>query len=190
MVQQNSLHHEATGRDTFLGVGVFTFFKHHWYNSDVNYFSFGHYFLIFLIIAASAYAAMPFVQNTFRDISDTYVRSQMQRVQSEVLFLSARNHNFRHVCFEGIIHETLKDIIQGHSKYTSCRSNIPEYSELIICSYLKSGRYLCVDGIGISCEITFEPSGYQCRNIFWRVLIFLRNPIGWRVLQTHLIILS
>lgn len=130
-----------------------------------NYFSLNHYCFIFIVLAAFAYTATPVVQETMRDISDSYVRSQMKKVQGEVLFLNTRHQNFSNVCYEGIISTTLKDIVQGYSKYISCRTNKPEYSQLMICSLLKSGEYICIDGQGVRCEIYFEPNGYQCKNI-------------------------
>lgn len=133
----------------------------------MNYYLFqSKFFIVFIAIAAMSFAAIPFMKNSFADASDSYIKSQMDRIQSEMLFIDQRKGVFKNVCTSGAVGGIVSTIIQENSKIVRCRTNKPIDSQMIVYAQLKSGQYYCVDSYGISCEISTEPrSGFRCKDL-------------------------
>lgn len=133
----------------------------------MNYYVFqSKFFIVFVAIAAMAFAALPFMKHSFSDTSDTYIRSQMDRISGEMLFIERRAGVFDHTCTKGAIGNILNDVIQEYGRSTVCRTNPPKNSEMIVYTQLHSGEYYCVDSLGVSCEISYEPKkGFRCKDL-------------------------
>ena len=128
-----------------------------------------HYFLIFFIIMSLTFSAVPFVESAFSDISDNYVKSQMKRIQGEMFFYQQEKASFKNSCASGTIGLLVRDLVQEHGKYVSCRTNKPIDSHMIVCTQLKSTTYNCVDSSGSMCEVAHKPNyEYECKNLLQR----------------------
>ena len=113
-----------------------------------------------------SFAALPIMKNSFADASDSYIRSQMDRIQSEMLFVEQRTGAFRNTCTSGAVGGIVSSIIQENNGSFRCRTNKPIDSQMIVYAELKSGEYYCVDSAGISCQISIEPqSGFSCKEL-------------------------
>jgi hypothetical protein len=121
------------------------------------------YFLIFIIIAVTLYVVTPVLYTSFNDASDTYARSQIQRIQGEMFFVEQKRGSFQHACYTGNIGGLVQDLIKEYGKKVVCRTN-DDNSQMIVYAELRNGGYYCVDSFGVSCEINHEPSkGFSCK---------------------------
>jgi hypothetical protein len=124
------------------------------------------YFLIFILIASLALAVIPAVSNTMNNYSDSYVKSQMNKIQGEMMFISIKRNEYYLLCTSGQTGLIINDLVKEYGKYVSCRTNKPKNTEAMMCASLKSGSYYCVDSGGVSCEVFTEPTDvYKCKNL-------------------------
>lgn len=125
------------------------------------------YFLIAIVVLAWGFAMLPFVRNMFGGISDSYVRSQMNQIQAEMVFMDrVEKGGFDRMCHFGRVGQIVNALVEENSGYTSCRTNKPENTEMIVCSGLRDQSYYCVDSRGVVCNLYQVPkNGYQCKNL-------------------------
>lgn len=121
------------------------------------------YFLIFITISAIAFVAIPFVRDAFTNISDTYIKAQMNRIRSE-MFLGYRGAgSFDHTCYVGTTGDIIRDLIDEYGRKVVCHTNHPKNSEMFVYIELHSGEFYSVDSLGGSCQTIDEPViGFQC----------------------------
>lgn len=133
----------------------------------MNYYLFqSKFFIVLIAVAAMAFSAMPFVNNSFADISDQYIQSQLNRLQSEMLYINARKGSFKGVCVTGEVNGIVVDLIKRDDLSLVCRANEPYYSKMIACARMKNKHYYCVDSLGTICEVSgFVRNGYGCKEI-------------------------
>jgi hypothetical protein len=123
------------------------------------------YFLIFVIIAATAFAAIPAMKTSFADVSDTYVKSQISRIQGEMFFMEQTKGNFKNACFTGEIGLLVQDMINEYGEHVVCRTN-SDYSKMIVYAKLRAGDYLAVDSAGITCNTSYElKNNFSCKGL-------------------------
>ncbi len=124
------------------------------------------YFLVFILIAVTSFAAIPFMVDSLNSYSDSYIRSQINKIQAEMLFIDIKKGEYDKLCYTGETGNIISDLINENSKYISCRTNKPNHSKAIICAQLKVGSYYCADSIGVTCYVYNEPiHSYSCKNI-------------------------
>ena len=124
------------------------------------------YFLMFILISAIAFVAVPVMKDSFSSISDSYVKSQMKRIQTEMFFIDQGRGSFRHTCYTGSVGIIIRDLIQEYGKKVVCRTDKPLDSKVFIYVELRSGAFLSVDYLGVSCEYPLEPSTvFSCKEL-------------------------
>jgi len=133
----------------------------------MNYYIFeSKFFIIFIAISAMAFSAIPFVRSSFADVSDTYVKLQLNRLQSEMLLIKSKGESFKGSCTTGNVNGIVIDLIKNDISKTICKTNIPLYSKMMTCAKLKNRNYYCVDSSGVICEVAGAiRSGYACKEI-------------------------
>lgn len=139
----------------------------YWYSDYMNYYLVqSKFFIIFIAISAMAFSAIPFVRNSFADVSDTYVRSQLDRLQSEMLLIKSKQENFKGSCTTGNVNGIVIDLIKNDVSKMICKTNSPIYSKMMTCAQLKNRNYYCVDSSGVICEVAGAiQNGYACKEI-------------------------
>ena len=111
------------------------------------------------------FAAIPFMKNSFADVSDTYIMNQMNHIQSEMLFIDAKRGVFTNACTQGVVGVIVQDVIQNTDS-VRCKTNPPSNSQMIVCAGIKNNHFYCVDYLGISCELSSEPKdGFRCKDV-------------------------
>lgn len=130
----------------------------------MNYYLFqSKFFIIFIAIAAMAFAAIPFMKNSFADVSDSYIKNQINYIQGEILFIDIKEGAFDNLCTQGEIGKIVNDVVQN-SIAVKCLVNPPINNKIMICAQLKTAYHYCVDYLGTSCELAQTPSsGFSCR---------------------------
>lgn len=124
------------------------------------------YFIVFIALGLSAIIAIPMVTNSLNDFSDSYAMNEMKKIQSEMIFHSARNGQLHRLCYEGRVGGLISELIKEHGEFVSCNSNTPQNTAVIVCSQLKNKSYFCVDSAGISCQVYNNPSGkFLCKSL-------------------------
>ncbi len=123
-----------------------------------------YYFLIFLLIAASFFAALPFVRGAFSNYSDSYIISEMNRAQSDMYFYKRENGNFHYACIRSDIAMLISKALYELGSGLSCTTNDNE-ENLALYVTLRSGEIYCVDSSGTQSYIkdTEKPLGH-CPN--------------------------
>lgn len=122
------------------------------------------YFLIFTIIAVTLYIVTPVLYASFSDVSDTYARSQLQRIQGEMFFVEESTLS-QQTCYTGNLGELIQDLINEYGKKVVCRVN-SQTSEMIVYAELRSGQFHATDSHGVSCDSPQEPSGvFRCKDL-------------------------
>ena len=122
------------------------------------------YFLVFVLMAVAAYVLTPVFQSSFADASDDYAKSQITRIQGEMLFINSRRGVFSQVCTTGVIGELVQDLIAEYGRKVVCRTNNDD-SKMIVYAELRSGSHYCVDSQGVSCNLQLEPlDGFNCKD--------------------------
>jgi hypothetical protein len=123
------------------------------------------FFIVFIAIAAMSFAAIPFMKNSFADVTDIYVRNQMNLIQSEMLFVDIKKDAFINSCTRGIIGEIIQETIQ-YTSSVRCKTNPPLHSKMIVCAAIRNNSFYCVDYLGVSCELSHQPKkGFSCKDI-------------------------
>lgn len=124
------------------------------------------YFIMFILMMAVSFSAMPFITNALSDYSDSYVRSQMKKIQGEMLFIDVKAGEYDRICYYGKTGLVINELVQERNNYVSCRTNKPQNTQALVCAGLKGGSYYCVDSAGVSCEVFNEPTEvYRCKNL-------------------------
>lgn len=133
----------------------------------MNYYVFqSKFFIVFIAIAAMAFAAVPMMKNSFADVSDSYIRSKMNLIKAEMMFIDRTSHSFKMACESNAIDNAIANIISENTQLIVCNANTPLYTEMIVYAKLKSGNYYAVDSHGVSCELASEPhSGFNCKDL-------------------------
>ena len=122
------------------------------------------YFLIFTIIAVTLYIVTPVMYASFSDASDTYARSQLQRIQGEMFFIE-KSKLSQQSCYVDILGGLVQDLINEYGKKVVCRFNT-QTSEMIVYAELRSGKFHAIDSYGVSCDIPQEPVGkFRCKDL-------------------------
>jgi len=121
---------------------------------------------MFILIMATTFSAMPFVTTILKDYSDSYIRSEMKKIQSEMILIDIRKGEYDTLCNFGKTGFIINQLIEEKGKYVSCRTNKPVNDEALICTALSSNNYYCVDSAGVSCEVYSQPTKvYRCKNL-------------------------
>jgi len=133
----------------------------------MNYYIFeSKFFIIFIAISAMAFSAIPFMRNSFADVSDSYVISQLNRLQSEMLLTKTKEGTFKNSCITGNVNGIVIDLIKNDVSKMICKTNSPLFSKMMTCALLKNRNYYCVDSSGVTCEVAgYIHSGYACKEI-------------------------
>ncbi|MCI5051004.1 MAG: hypothetical protein MRY57_01715 [Candidatus Pacebacteria bacterium] len=133
----------------------------------MNYYLFqSTFFIVFIGIAAMAFAALPFMKNSFADVSDNYIKSELSRMQAEMLFVSVRQNTFTNFCTTGEVNGIVLDLIKNKTTSLHCKTNAPINNQVIVCAELKNENHYCVDYLGVECEVAHQPPrGYSCKEI-------------------------
>jgi len=122
------------------------------------------YFLVFVLIGVSTYVVTPIAQSLFSSVSDDYAKSQITRIQGEMLFIDGRRGNFQGLCTTGVVGELVQDLIREYGKKVVCRTN-DDKSAMIVYAQLRSGDYYCADSRGASCRTHREPhDSFSCKD--------------------------
>ncbi len=104
-------------------------------------------FLIFIVISAMAFAALPALFDAFAKASDIVVIENMKRVQSEMYFYEIDNGNYRYACIGGDYIVLQNKILLESGNGLSCTTNELETS-ISLYTKLKSDKIYCVDSLG------------------------------------------
>ena len=124
------------------------------------------YIIMLFLLSMGALVSYHFA-NAYPDVSDTHARAEMKRVQAEMLFIDARKGVFKEACFSGVIGSIVQDLVAEYGKEVTCRTNKPMYSQMMVFIELRNGKYLAVDGSGVSCELSVRPvQGLLCKDNF------------------------
>lgn len=106
-----------------------------------------HFFIIFLVIAAMAFATIPPVLKAFAKTSDTYVVSELKKAQSEMFFYELDNGSFKNACMRGEIGLVQSSVLIESGNAVSCTSS-DKYKTIALRTELQSGEIYCVDSLG------------------------------------------
>ncbi|MAQ77060.1 hypothetical protein CL684_00815 [Candidatus Campbellbacteria bacterium] len=109
------------------------------------------YFLIFILGAALFAALLPTSLRMYRSYNESAVKSSIQRIQAEILFMNIRNGQFQNTCTEA---ETidLTNELRAKAKSVACNINPPAYNKILICGEYSKGHYYCADAAGVTCQ--------------------------------------
>lgn len=120
------------------------------------------YFLIFIVIGSLSLSALPFLKQSFNEISHIQVQSDLARIQSEIFFLD----DFSGSCYSGNVGTIIAELYKSSKGNAVCRTNPPQNSQIVVCGELEAGRVQCIDGQGVRCEFPYTPaSGYSCKDL-------------------------
>jgi len=122
------------------------------------------YFLIFIIIAVTAYIVTPVMYSSFTDASDLYAQSKINTIRGEMFFAQQKRGSFQYACYSGPIGILVQDLVAEYSRRIVCRTNTDD-SEMIVYTQLRSGEYYCIDSAGFSSSTYREPGiEFTCKD--------------------------
>ncbi len=119
------------------------------------------FFLIFITIAAIAFAGIPPVMRAFDKASDNYIIDSMNLVQSEMYFYEFDHGHFQHACIGGDFVILTNKILLESGSGVSCTTS-PDKRSISLYTRLKSGDIYCVDSndFGGIVSDDINPNGY------------------------------
>jgi hypothetical protein len=114
----------------------------------MGYQNSSYYFLIFIIISVSFLSAIPFIKKTFSKTSDSYIVSEMNRVQSNMYFYKKENNNYKYACIHSDVSMLITKVLYELGSGLSCTTSDNE-NNIALYATLHSGDIYCVDSSGL-----------------------------------------
>ena len=106
------------------------------------------FFLIFLLISACVFSAIPVVKHSFKQASDTYVKERMHYVQTELFFYDLHSPKARLICSAGEMTLLQNEIIFESGNTLSCSFNKETPSLSLYTLLQRNNETYCVDTLG------------------------------------------
>lgn len=136
-----------------LRIGDFYFLQ---YTFCMQYKSSSYFFLVFIVLAASAFAALPTVKKSFTHFSEEYIESEMVQIQSHMFFYKIEEGSFHGFCQDRPVLTLGYEILSETDSGLSCLL-AQDFSGVALFFGLSSGETYCVDASGFSGVLSFSP---------------------------------